>query len=81
MKYKVESDGSITCGSQVVMRHPENASANMIAEALQDAADRAYKQAVEDSCERLHGLLNDAPDENRPAVMQRSTNHGRRVGE
>lgn len=81
MKYKVQPDGSITCGAQVVMQHPENASANMIKEALQDAADRSYKQAVEDACERLHGLLNSAPGESRPTVMQRSTNHGRRIGE
>lgn len=81
MKYTVEPDGSITCGVRVVLKHPEQASANMIAEALQDSADRAYKKGVEDVCGAARRLLDGPPDENRPAVAQRSTNHGRHVGE
>lgn len=81
MKYKVDREGRIVCGNRVVMAYPQTASANVIAEALQDAADRSYKQAVEDVCESAHELLNGVPGENRSMVMQRSTNHGRRVGE
>lgn len=80
MKYKVEPDGSITYGSRVVLQNPEQASANMIAELLQEAADQAYRSAVEDCCQNLQKLINGAPDENRETLVQRSTNHGRHVG-
>ena len=80
MKYTVSPDGSIMRGNTVALHNPEQASANVIAEALQDAADRAYKQAVDDVCERVRDLQNGPPDENRSTVVQRSTNHGRRVG-
>lgn len=81
MKYKVDREGRIVCGNRVVMAYPQTASANVIAEVLQDAADRSYKQAVEDVCEGAHRLLNGAPGESRPTVVQHSTNHGRRIGE